>query len=81
LFKLISKFSEDVSINNVALDGSFLIMLGKFFFVDFVIDGDSSVDCISLLFGNVGVLSELIFLLEVFPQLLPYKSNGSVNQD
>jgi len=56
-------------------------MLGKFFFVDFVIDGDSSVDCISLLFGNVGVLSELIFLLEVFPQLLPYKSNGSVNQD
>lgn len=67
LIKFISKLTKNITINNITLDSSFLIMLGKFFFVNIAIDSNSSLYDITFLFCDIGIFCKFTFFLEILP--------------
>ena len=67
LIKFISKLTKNITINNITLDSSFLIMLGKFFFVNIAIDSNSSLYDITFLFSDVSIFGKFTFFLEILP--------------
>ena len=81
MLQLIRELAEQVTVNDLVLDGFLLFMFADLLLVGLVVDGDGSFDFVGFFLGDVRVLGQLVLFKEVLPQLLPDDGDGGVDQD